>query len=285
MLSGLKRFIFGEDNKQVSPRNLLKPLRACMENSRKQMPNGTYNVHNRYTIHLSDGDYTQLKPLLNDTRLQLEQYLKGERDKRKYGPKGWQLAVEIVRDENLKVGNANITSVFAEADAQSSEPVADAPPDPAPPAQQDTPEADPLAPTAVEPAPLPATGVEAEDDDEDEVAVKTVLVGDVPETEIVPQRRGQLTVVSEGEDGQTFNLIDDEITVGREGNIVISDHDEKPQVSRQHFTLTYRDDAYVLTDTSANGTAVNGDRVSEAQVLADGDVIQVGGFELRYTQA
>ncbi|MCZ7574817.1 MAG: FHA domain-containing protein [Ardenticatenaceae bacterium] len=70
------------------------------------------------------------------------------------------------------------------------------------------------------------------------------------------------------------------LTLGRniDNDIII----ESDDVSRQHAQIKLRQGRYVLTDlNSANGTRVNGQRVSE-HVLHDGDVIQLAGVEIRF---
>lgn len=55
-------------------------------------------------------------------------------------------------------------------------------------------------------------------------------------------------------------------------------------VSRHHCLLVSRDDAiYVVDLQSTNGTFVNGSQV-QRYALADGDVLQVGNFRLRYCE-
>jgi len=56
-------------------------------------------------------------------------------------------------------------------------------------------------------------------------------------------------------------------------------------VSRNHFTLTHQNDAWVLTDLgSTNGTRVNGNKIKEIQ-LNQGDLIQAGIVELSVQEA
>jgi FHA domain len=59
---------------------------------------------------------------------------------------------------------------------------------------------------------------------------------------------------------------------------------EDPHVSRRHAILAVRGNgARVLDDRSANGTFVNGRRVTVSQ-LSDGDVLRFGRAVLRYTE-
>lgn len=69
----------------------------------------------------------------------------------------------------------------------------------------------------------------------------------------------------------------DEITIGRrEDNLV---HLPDRNVSRRHARLLQKDGAVVLEDLrSANGTRVNGIRITEAVPLADGDLVRIGDY-------
>jgi len=91
----------------------------------------------------------------------------------------------------------------------------------------------------------------------------------------------KLIVLSEQLRGQSFELVEDQYTIGRseECDICIPD----PTVSSLHCTLvrdpdgTYR----VVDNGSTNGTRINGVRVEE-QKLVNSDIVQVGGVELLY---
>ena len=69
----------------------------------------------------------------------------------------------------------------------------------------------------------------------------------------------------------------DEITIGRrEDNLV---HLPDRNVSRRHARLVQRDGSVLLEDLrSANGTLVNGVRITEAVPLADGDLVRIGDY-------
>ncbi len=75
--------------------------------------------------------------------------------------------------------------------------------------------------------------------------------------------------------GQVFPLTQTPVTIGRlsDNTIILAD----PQVSRHHATIIWQTGAFVLQDLgSANGTYVNGQRVTGLQTLRDGDAIQTG---------
>jgi pSer/pThr/pTyr-binding forkhead associated (FHA) protein len=54
------------------------------------------------------------------------------------------------------------------------------------------------------------------------------------------------------------------------------------EVSRRHATIAAGTDGYVLTDTSTNGVLVNGEPVAKPARLGRGDVVRIGGEELRF---
>src|SRR5262245_13520293 len=69
----------------------------------------------------------------------------------------------------------------------------------------------------------------------------------------------------------------DEMTIGRrEDNLF---HLPDRNVSRRHARLFQRNGAVLLEDLrSANGTVVNGVRITEAVPLADGDLVRIGDY-------
>ena len=74
----------------------------------------------------------------------------------------------------------------------------------------------------------------------------------------------------------------DEITIGRrEDNLV---HLPERNVSRHHARLVRREGRMLLEDLrSANGTHVNGVRITEPVALGEADLVRIGdyGFALR----
>jgi hypothetical protein len=94
----------------------------------------------------------------------------------------------------------------------------------------------------------------------------------------------ELTVRQGPQPGQRFALTQPTITIGREaGNdVVVSD----PQISRRHASLTWDGRQFIIQDLgSANGTFVNGVRLTAPQVLQPGDVIGLGPTVLLGFQA
>ena len=88
-----------------------------------------------------------------------------------------------------------------------------------------------------------------------------------------------MKLVIEDDEGQRREvpLDRDEITIGRrEDNLV---HLPDRNVSRRHARLVRRDGTLLLEDLrSANGTMVNGVRISEPVPLADGDLVRIGDY-------
>jgi len=69
------------------------------------------------------------------------------------------------------------------------------------------------------------------------------------------------------------------VTIGREGcEITLAD----PEVSRRHARIGSLDDALAIEDLgSANGTYVNGRKLSGVAELKDGDAVKMGNSSLR----
>ncbi|MEO8286921.1 MAG: DUF3662 and FHA domain-containing protein [Chloroflexota bacterium] len=82
--------------------------------------------------------------------------------------------------------------------------------------------------------------------------------------------------------GREFPISKTLLSIGRglDNDLVIDD----PRVSRHHSQITFRHSHYLLRDLrSTNGTFVNGQTV-EAVVLASGDMVSIGGFEMLFEQ-
>lgn len=97
--------------------------------------------------------------------------------------------------------------------------------------------------------------------------------------------QGSLIVTNGPQEGQTFALQLNKITVGRaveNANWEIGLLD--PSVSRPHAQLNHVDQQWYLHDLgSSNGTSVNGDRISiNGLLLHDGDTITMGGSILLF---
>ena len=83
--------------------------------------------------------------------------------------------------------------------------------------------------------------------------------------------------------GREFAISKTLLSIGRglDNDLVIDD----PRVSRHHAQVTFRHSHYLLRDLrSTNGTFANTQSI-EAVVLAPGDIVSIGGFELVFNQA
>jgi pSer/pThr/pTyr-binding forkhead associated (FHA) protein len=112
----------------------------------------------------------------------------------------------------------------------------------------------------------------------------------VPQASPAPEARpatatapgvGKPALVVEGQRGETAVrfILEGEMTIGREAaDILIEDE----QASRRHAQVRVDGDRVELTDIgSANGTEVNGERVTETVTLSHGDSIKVGTTMLK----
>jgi len=63
--------------------------------------------------------------------------------------------------------------------------------------------------------------------------------------------------------------------------------DPRNHISSRHCEIRYQDGAYLLSDLSMNGTFVNGrqERLTQPHRLSDGDMLSIGGYEVRATLA
>ena len=110
--------------------------------------------------------------------------------------------------------------------------------------------------------------------------------GQVIEGRVAPTRMlgeevwGQLVVVSGPKQGVIFPLRSSMVSVGRAGDndVVLQD----PTASSHHARIEQRGSRVFIVDlNSSNGTFVNGQRVTQAQ-LAGGEVILMGDTHLRF---
>jgi pSer/pThr/pTyr-binding forkhead associated (FHA) protein len=109
--------------------------------------------------------------------------------------------------------------------------------------------------------------------------------GERPEvaTPVEPAVEPQLSVRKGPEVGDVFVIDRPELSVGRDPSRDIFLNDVT--VSREHATLSYDGAHVTLRDSgSLNGTYVNG-RCVETAVLSDGDVVQVGMFQMVFSAA
>ncbi len=81
-------------------------------------------------------------------------------------------------------------------------------------------------------------------------------------------------------DGREYMVASTGLVIGRDAScdVVVP----SGEVSRRHAEIAPGKGGYVVTDTSANGIHVNGDRVRQSQRLGRGDIIKVGNEEFRF---
>jgi hypothetical protein len=102
----------------------------------------------------------------------------------------------------------------------------------------------------------------------------TTRSGVVPPPAILQPLAGEMA-------DRQFEISKTLLAIGRglDNDLVIDD----PRVSRHHAQITFRHAHYLLRDLrSTNGTFVNRQPI-EAVVLASGDIVSIGGFELAFT--
>jgi DNA-binding SARP family transcriptional activator len=81
-------------------------------------------------------------------------------------------------------------------------------------------------------------------------------------------------------DGQQIALPAGHLLIGRTPDATLRLTDQR--VSRRHALIRSHDGGFLLTDLgSTNGTTVNGELLAGERALTSGDVISLGGFELR----
>jgi pSer/pThr/pTyr-binding forkhead associated (FHA) protein len=97
-----------------------------------------------------------------------------------------------------------------------------------------------------------------------------------------PRKGFILTVVDGPQLGKEF-FFETSASIGRvESNDIVL---IEPGISRSHARLYEEAGAYMLEDSgSANGTRLNGELITEAEVLRDGDYITLSGCTLQFSQ-
>ena len=81
-------------------------------------------------------------------------------------------------------------------------------------------------------------------------------------------------------DGREYLVAATGLVIGRDAScdVVVP----SGEVSRRHAEIAPGKGGYVMTDTSANGVMVNGERMRPSQRLGRGDIIKVGNEEFRF---
>jgi|GEM_PF-299428 len=81
-------------------------------------------------------------------------------------------------------------------------------------------------------------------------------------------------------DGKSYLVGSAPLTIGREPSSNVPVHSE--EVSRSHAYILRTPQGFLLVDSSLHGTYVNAERVQAQRMLADGDVVHIGGQSFRF---
>jgi len=94
----------------------------------------------------------------------------------------------------------------------------------------------------------------------------------------------KITVSFQGVVVQDMALTQERTAIGRRPyNAVVMDD---PTVSGEHAVLLMTDGSVILEDLgSTNGTRLNGQALQQRQALHDGDIIEIGGYQVRFIHA
>jgi len=99
----------------------------------------------------------------------------------------------------------------------------------------------------------------------------------VSQPSVGPTQNGRLVCLT---DGREYLIGDQGLVFGRDATCdVVLGGDE---ISRRHAQIDLAPNGYVVTDTSANGTLVNGQRLTAPRVLARADILRLGSEEFRF---
>lgn len=112
------------------------------------------------------------------------------------------------------------------------------------------------------------------------IANKDNKIVDPPDESLFTSMNSRLVAIHGPLSGQTICLDEPVISIGRQlsNDIILDD----PHVSRNHCLIRSEGEQYMIEDlNSANGTYVNGERVTESP-LKEGSIINVGNSLFRF---
>ena len=91
---------------------------------------------------------------------------------------------------------------------------------------------------------------------------------------------GKLVLIESGKDNREFILEKQTVTIGRspENDVVLT----KPEISRHHARLVLQPNPIIEDTGSTLGTIVNGKKITSSYPLHSGDIITIGGLQLRF---
>jgi hypothetical protein len=111
----------------------------------------------------------------------------------------------------------------------------------------------------------------------------TQVMSSTVQLQVAPQAQRRAMLLLDVPNGpQSIPLESTLLTIGRglNNDIILED----TRVSRHHAQLRYKTRRFWVTDlNSTNGTYINGERISEAD-LRNGDILSLGGLELTFRE-
>jgi len=228
---------------QLQPIEIAKRLTREVETHRTVSVSATY-VPNEYTVHLTPETAQSFQPISVRLLSELEQYLREYISERNYQVIG-QVAIHLAEDEELKVGEMNISLANNATATPSGAPT-------------------PSVLRSYTAPPTARTMAAASADTE-----KTVLISAQP---------AMLEIIAGESVGRTIPLADN-LTLGRGplNQVAFAN----PGISRHHAEIVLEDEGWMLRDIgSTNGTHVNGHRITQ-QLLRVGDTIEIGSVVMK----
>lgn len=247
----------------IQPAEIAKRLEREMEAHPTISVGRTY-VPNHYEVSLNPSDYAEFEPFRHSLEHNMAEFISDLATERGYSlisrPKVVLQSDEGVPRRGIEVKAQLTDEPAASALAGTALPNQGSPGAPALPTSEEAPITRTHAMPVVSRSRPPAQGLQPQ----------------------VARPAANLQPLTGDMAGRDFQLAKTLISVGRglDNDLVIDD----PRVSRHHAQITFRHAHYLLRDQrSTNGTFVN-DQPVETVVLASGDRISLGGFEMIFTQ-
>lgn len=319
-LENIVASVFSRSRSTIRPVELGRRLLREIDDHRTVDVKGRRVVPNDFVFHLSPRDHAGFASFETELKHELCEAASSYAEDEGYHLVG-PLKVELVIDEALKPGRFGIASqvVKQAAAPQPGEPSPSAPPatgtaPPQPPtpdladaaiwaSASPAPQIIPPAPQIIPPPPILAAPMVAALHDVPDlpdlpaqpavaeplppiVALQSPSVYDAeaditadPRPATAP-RRGTAVGVVVTPNGERITVGHRVATIGRlpECDLTVAD----VNVSRRHAEIRPGSELTLVDLGSTNGTKVNGSRLAGSHVLRDGDVISVGGIQLRF---
>jgi hypothetical protein len=252
----------------IQPAELAKRLEREMEAHPTISVGKTY-VPNHYEVTLHSEDFAEFEPFRNSLEHNMAEFISDLAAERGYSlvarPRVILQAGEGVPRRHIEVegrlSDEPAAQALAAAGRDSHSPSVGVAPQAATVDLGNAPAIDPTR--AMAQVPLPTKDGKT-----------TARAGVVPPPAMLQPLAGEMA-------NRQFDITKTLLAIGRglDNDLVIDD----PRVSRHHAQITFRHAHYLLRDLrSTNGSFVNGQPV-EAVVLANGDIVSIGGFELLFT--